>query len=392
MSLLITTLSVLIFKVYFVSSYRQMHFTNADVCKPNGETPTIHLGESALLLYLNNGSFEGYERFEEEEVICHVLVKAKKGLGLMVYAEELELRKKKKDSDSEKVECDDYVEFGSKDLVPFVTLERTGRLCSYKPGLTFDEPNGELLIWLRLGSLESPGGRSRLSLVITPYRTREDKYFNKKCRSGDYFIRKKYFCDGRVNCPDDGDNPRDEADHSCATTPAPPTTTSKTPFTVSNGNASTGPGSGSQWDFSFVVIVLISIVGLLVIACGIVCTLKKCQLSPQPRTDHECPDTRRGMLELARRPERSEENTYVVQPPCPRRPTDFSPPSTTTTTATLTGNTTSIRMPKQSPLLNRNVDDSPPPSYSDIFPPDYVPDPDVMRGETQQQSSDNTTV
>ena len=54
-------------------------------------------GESALLLYLNNGSFEGYEKFEEEEVICHVLVKAKKGLGLMVYAEELELRKKKKE-------------------------------------------------------------------------------------------------------------------------------------------------------------------------------------------------------------------------------------------------------------------------------------------------------
>ena len=141
------------------------------------------------------------------------------------------------------------------------------------------------------------------------------------------------------------------------------------------------------------LIVLISIVGLLVIACGIVCTLKKCQLGPQPsQTEQDCPETRRGMLELARRPDRAEENTYVVQPPCPRRPTDFSPPAPSTTTATLTGHTTSIRMPKQSPLLNRNVDDSPPPSYSDIFPPDYVPDPEVMRGETQQESSNNTTV
>ena len=50
-----------------------------------------------MLLYLNNDSFEGYERVEEEEVICHVLVKAMKGLGLMVYAQELELRKKLKE-------------------------------------------------------------------------------------------------------------------------------------------------------------------------------------------------------------------------------------------------------------------------------------------------------
>ena len=85
-------------------------------------------------------------------------------------------------SDSERLECDDYVEFGSNDLVPFVTLQRTGRLCSYKPGLTFDEPAGELLIWLRLGSLHTPARTSRLSLVITPYRTSSDKYFNKKCR------------------------------------------------------------------------------------------------------------------------------------------------------------------------------------------------------------------
>ena len=52
------------------------------------------LGESALLLYLNNGSFEGSEKFPEEAVICQVLVKAKAGLGLMVYAEQLDLRKK----------------------------------------------------------------------------------------------------------------------------------------------------------------------------------------------------------------------------------------------------------------------------------------------------------
>ena len=50
-------------------------------------------GESALLLYLNNGSFEEPEKFPDEAEICQVLVKAKAGLGLMVYAEQLDLRK-----------------------------------------------------------------------------------------------------------------------------------------------------------------------------------------------------------------------------------------------------------------------------------------------------------
>ena len=150
------------------------------------------------------------------------------------------------------------------------------------------------------------------------------------------------------------------------------------------------------------LIVLISIIGLFVIACGIVCTLKKCQLSPQPQEEN-CPETSFGMLELARRPVRSEENTYVVHPPNPRRPPDFTPAvvgnspdnrggSTVVVTGNMTGNTTSIRMPKQSPLLARNQDEAPPPSYSDIFPPDYVPDPGVMRGETREESGDNTSV
>ena len=46
-----------------------------------------------MLLYLNNGSFEGSEKFPDEAEICQVLVKAKTGLGLMVYAEQLDLRK-----------------------------------------------------------------------------------------------------------------------------------------------------------------------------------------------------------------------------------------------------------------------------------------------------------
>ena len=83
---------------------------------------------------------------------------------------------------SEKAECGDYIEFGQNDLIPFLTVKRSGRLCNYKPGLTFDEPEGELLIWLHLGSLHSGLRTSRLSLVITPYSTNKNDHFNKKCR------------------------------------------------------------------------------------------------------------------------------------------------------------------------------------------------------------------
>ena len=165
--------------------------------------------------------------------------------------------------------------------------------------------------------------------------------------------------------------------------------------------------SASSWDFSFIFIALISIIGLLVIACGIVCTLKKCNLGLLPQTPDNCPDTSFGMLELSRMPNRSQENTYIVHPPCqrPERPTDFlvgpphlSPSWTRTRPAQNTQSTgerqrpqtsysptpapsNSIRMPKQSPLLSPSETEAPPPSYHDIFPPDYVPDAAVMRGE-----------
>ena len=86
---------------------------------------------------------------------------------------------------------------------------------------------------------------------------------------GDYWIRKSYFCDGRVNCPLDP-VPLDEAAASCATTPAP--TAPPVTVTVTRPGWERSPDPG---DTSFVSIVLISVVGLLVIACGIVCTLKK---------------------------------------------------------------------------------------------------------------------
>jgi len=405
MNLLVFSIILLIFKICHVSCYRQIHFTNADACDPDGTTQTLHIGEGALVLYLNNDSFHANElkNLQGEKKICNLLIKTKKGLGLLVYAEEMDLRQEKNEESGKDV-CVDYVEFGQEDVIPFITLKRSGRLCGYRAAHSlYDDPEGQLLIWLKLGlssanrsEVNSPGPAPRLTLVITPYSTKRD-YQLKKCQRGEYWIRKKYFCDGRVNCPKDPD-PLDEADVSCATTPAPPppSTTPRPPgvFECVGGKCL----DDDSWDFSFVLIVLISIVGLLVIACGIVCTLKKCGLGPQPLTPdtENCPETSFGMLQLS---QRSEENTYVTQPaaPAPRRPTDFSPPTPSYSAvsapgASVTGHTTSIRMPKQSPLLSRNIQEAPPPSYNDIFPPDYVPDPSIMRGQAaeQQQEQQNS--
>jgi len=252
MNKLYIVLNIIFFKVYFVSCYRQIHFTNADACDTDGKTKTLHIGEGALVLYLNNDSFDGMglTKLHGEKKICNLLVKSRKGLGLLVYAEELNLRNKNTLND--KVSCVDYVEFGQEDVIPFITLKRSGRLCGHNPGAVYDDPEGQLLIWLKLGPYNySPDSdtaasgssvtTSRLTLVITPYyKSWKDIGRNqvKKCTIGEYWIRKKYFCDGRVNCPMDLASrsesnsklkpPLDEADKSCATTPAPPTTSSTT--------------------------------------------------------------------------------------------------------------------------------------------------------------------
>ena len=46
---------------------------------------------------MNNDSFHGNElkNLQGEKKICNLLIKTKKGLGLLVYAEEMDLRQEK---------------------------------------------------------------------------------------------------------------------------------------------------------------------------------------------------------------------------------------------------------------------------------------------------------
>jgi len=404
-------LFLLLIHCFLVSCYRHLHFTNADVCDPKGTTKTVHIGDGAIVLSLNNDSFASFDKLKEEKKICNIMIKTRKDLGLMVHAENVYLRSEPRNGST--VTCIDYIEFGREDIIPFITMERSGKLCGDQTGYHYDEPGGQLLIWLKLGPYRPLTNRAslstaRLSLVITPYsKSRQCQTCGfKQCTSGSHWIRKKYFCDGRVNCPMDGGESRDEESRSCSTTAAPPTTTTTQRTTYESDKPKE---ESSSWDFSFIFIALISIIGLLVIACGIVCTLKRCNLGLLPQSPDNCPDTTFGMLELSRMPNRSQENTYIVHPPCPRpaRPTDFlvgpphlSPswtrtrpaqnltrtpgesqrPQTPSYSPTPAPSNSSVRMPKQSPLLSPNEHEAPPPSYHEIFPPDYVPDVEVMRG------------
>ena len=99
------------------------------------------------------------------------------------------------------------------------------------------------------------------------------------------WIRCKYFCDGRVNCAQDL-VPADEADISCQTpaTPSPPRTGGGL---ISGGGTRQEPGLPALPDQKDPVKAAISelgvgsmlalaLLGLSLIACGILCTVKGC--------------------------------------------------------------------------------------------------------------------
>ncbi len=76
--------------------------------------------------------------------------------------------------------CLDYIQFGIDDLVPFLTLTKSVKKCGNETGFTYDDPAGNLLIWLAMGptfpSLSRESVKlSRLSVVVTAYLRTEHK-------------------------------------------------------------------------------------------------------------------------------------------------------------------------------------------------------------------------
>jgi hypothetical protein len=60
--------------VTHTKGYRQMHFTNADVCASDESTKNIQLGDGSLILSLNNQSFASFNKLKEEKKICNIKI------------------------------------------------------------------------------------------------------------------------------------------------------------------------------------------------------------------------------------------------------------------------------------------------------------------------------
>jgi len=379
LTLLNNTLITLLAIVTPTFCYRQLNFANTDVCNSEGLTKTINTGEGALILSLTNNTHFDFGK----KKICNILIKAKPGDGLMLHAEQFRLRT---NSDAEG-DCHDYIEFGREDNIPLWTSERSGKLCGVRREVNYEDPDGQLLIWLELGAARPPGPPS-LSLVITPYKKEPQLRGSGYCEcsgpwqghgrllQAEQWIRCQYFCDGRVNCALDS-LPADEADVSCQekVVALPPRTGGGL---ISSGtireeeNAEGGLRRRKEKpeqaisELSIGSIIVLALLGLSLIACGILCTLKRCgppTQGPSIVDNPNCPEQALSMVELVRLPPQTEENIY-----CP------GPFQATTT----------ILPPSVSPSQ-----EAPPPSYHDIFPPDYVP-PHLQQPETPNQGSNQS--
>jgi len=302
----------------------------------------------------------------------------------MLHAEQFRLRTKTgPDGD-----CHDYIEFGREDNIPFWTSERSGKKCGVQSNVHYDDPDGQMLIWLELGPAQPPGNLS-LSLVITPYKKEPQLRGSGYCEcsgpwqghgkllQAEQWIRCQYFCDGRVNCALDS-LPADEADISCQEKEDAlhPRTggglisggTIREKENAEGGltrRKEKGEHSGIS-ELSIGSIIVLALLGLSLIACGILCTLKRCgppTQGPSIVDNPNCPEQALSMVELVRLPPQTEENIY-----CP------GPFQATTT----------ILPPSVSPSQ-----EAPPPSYNDIFPPDYVP-PHLQQQESPNQGSNQS--
>lgn len=197
-----------------LGSYRQFHVDNADLCNTGQflKTKTLDLGSGAAILKLQHPSISFQPNYHNKAKRCEIHVRASENFGLMAYVEEMHLRQSTKDSS-----CVDYIQFGKDDLVPFMTLDKSNRICGErygrgvkKDGFAYDDPTGNLLIWVSLGGRRQTTSWPQISsvnltVIITSYQkqcTKPNTGF-KRCATRDRCIWKHYFCDKHFNCPAD---------------------------------------------------------------------------------------------------------------------------------------------------------------------------------------------
>ena len=97
-----------------------------------------------------------------------------------MYVEEMYLRKEPRETNMGGPKCLDYIQFGIDDLIPFVTVIKSEKKCGNETGFTYDDPDGNLLIWLAMGPSYPSVNResmklTKLSVIVTAYLKREHR-------------------------------------------------------------------------------------------------------------------------------------------------------------------------------------------------------------------------
>ena len=150
----------------------------------NGETKELDLGAGSAIFALENAaSYKHDKKYRDRYKKCQVLVRAKAGFGLMVggnissfiilhryvylfrqaYIEKLNLRQDTRTGqekcigsllgfpfsplslDLSNLVVPDYVQFGRDDVIPFITVYKSEKICGEQYGLSYDDPGGQLI-------------------------------------------------------------------------------------------------------------------------------------------------------------------------------------------------------------------------------------------------------
>lgn len=206
------------------ASYRHLHIDSGDMCSerfPNRHK-RVSIGTGAIILQLSKPRI-AFHSSKESSKLCEIHVEAPEGFGILAYIEDAYLRLNKSDES-----CKDYIQFGQDDSVPFVTVVKSepkcGRINGKKDphlGYFYDDPHGNLLIWVNLFGRKKTQHwpaiyKVNLTLVLTAYQQNcgsqktSTAILKNVQPPGPGFawcgldpgpcISKDYFCDKRFNC------------------------------------------------------------------------------------------------------------------------------------------------------------------------------------------------
>ena len=324
------------------ASYRHISLTSTDLCLPslnnnlyNKFSPklnTIELddGSAAVItIQANNGRVP----FSK----CDLKLQSEDGYGLMVKVETGLLR----ENSAREGKCTDYLQFGVDDSTPFITWNKSDKLCGNFTGYHFKDDGGELLLWLRLGewdNLDTKKESVHLSLVVTQYKTHQSSSFPKYrgCHTRQQWISPEYFCDGRVNCAADI-IPADEDQSVCQ---------GNNEAGQPSDNSSSLP-SGPPLNLLSITLILVSVAVCLFLICLLIVRLK----IPTCFSTHTHVSTHSSSCEL---PEASHGSRAA-------NVTANSQPQSIVY----------LDLSSRSLMRGTTPDTEPPPAYNDLFPLGY---------------------